>query len=149
MRKALLASLVLSPVLLHAQAKSPAQPKNVLESRLAAPAELSGAGDRTTSTKALRISTGVVAPKLIHSIDVPLDNYSTMSYSGPRHLVVGMVVGADGVPSDLRIVESAGPLIDKNVLAAVGQYRFTPGTVSNQPTAVPLNLEITLVGTAR
>ncbi|HEY8997699.1 MAG TPA: energy transducer TonB [Edaphobacter sp.] len=149
MRKAILASLALSPVLLHAQAKSPAQPKNVLESRLAAPAELSGAGDRTTSTKALRISTGVVAPKLIHSIDVPLDNYSSLSYSGPRHVVVGMIVGKDGVPSNLRIVESAGPLIDKNVLAAVSQYRFTPGTVSNQAVEIPLNLDITLVGTAR
>ncbi len=149
MRKAILASLALSPVLLHAQAKSPAQPKNVLESRLAAPAELSGAGDRTTSTKALRVSTGVVAPKLVHAIDVPLDNYSSLSYTGPRHVVVGMIVGKDGVPSNLRIVESAGPLIDKNVLAAVSQYRFTPGTVSNQAVEIPLNLDITLVGTAR
>jgi len=107
------------------------------------------AHSRSADAKALRISTGVVAPKLIHSIDVPLDNYSSMSYSGPRHVVVGMIVGKDGVPSNLHIVESAGPLIDKNVLAAVEQYRFSPGTVSNQPTEIPLNLEITLVGTNR
>ncbi|MDE1177212.1 MAG: energy transducer TonB [Edaphobacter sp.] len=120
-----------------------------MESRLAAPAELAGAGDRTASTKALRISTGVVAPKLIHSTDVALDNNSSLSYSGPRHVVVGMIVGKDGVPSDLHIVESAGVLVDRNVLAAVSLYRFAPGTVSNQPTEVPLNLDITLVGAAR
>jgi hypothetical protein len=145
MRKAILASLVLSPVLLHAQAKSPAQPKNVLESRLAAPAEL--AGERTATSKALRVSTGVVAPKLIHTTDVALANTSTISYTGPQHIVVGMIIGKDGVPSNLHIVESAGPLVDRDVLAAVSRYRFTPGTVSNQPTEIPLNLNITLVGT--
>jgi TonB family protein len=143
MRKAILASLVLSPVLLHAQAKTPAQ-TNVLESRLAAPAEIAGAGDRTTS-KGLRISTGVVAPKLIHSTDIAIDNTSAINYTDPRKVVVNMIVGTDGVPSDLKIVSSAGPLVDRNVLAAVSQYRFSPGTVSNQPTAIPLNLEIMLV----
>jgi hypothetical protein len=146
MRKAILASLVLSPVLLHAQEKSPAQPKNILESRLAAPTELAGAGERT-ATKALRISTGVVAPKLIHTTDVALANTSTITHTGPQHIVVGMIVGKDGVPSNLHIVESAGPLVDRDVLAAVSRYRFTPGTVSNQPTEIPLNLNITLVGT--
>jgi TonB family protein len=145
MRKALLATLALSPVLLHAQANSPAQPKNVLESRLAAPAELAGAAGDRTATKALRISTGVIAPKLIHSTDIAIDN-SMVHYAGPRKVVVNMVVGKDGVPSNLKIVESAGPLVDKNILAAVSQYRFSPGTVSNQPTEIPLNLEITLVG---
>jgi outer membrane biosynthesis protein TonB len=60
-----------------------------------------------------------------------------------------MIVGTDGVPSDLKIVQSAGPFIDKSVLAAVSQYRFKPGTVSNQPIAIPLNLEVNLVSTVR
>src|SRR4051794_26834982 len=103
MRKALLATLALSPVLLHAQANSPAQPKNTLESRLAAPKEIEAAGDRTAATKPLRVSTGVVAPKLIHSTDIPLDS-SAGGYTGPKTVIVGMIVGADGVPSDLKIV---------------------------------------------
>jgi outer membrane biosynthesis protein TonB len=56
-----------------------------------------------------------------------------------------MIVGADGVPTDLKIVQSAGPFVDHGVLAAVSQYRFKPGTVSDEPTAIPLNLEIQLV----
>jgi TonB family protein len=148
MRKALLATLALSPVLLHAQANSPAQPKNTLESRLSAPKELEAAGDRAAAIKPLRVSTGVVAPKLIQSFDIPLDSSAT-GYTGPRTVVVGMIVGTDGVPSDLKIVQSAGPFIDKSVLAAVSQYRFKPGTVSNQPIAIPLNLEVNLVSTVR
>src|SRR5882757_8502801 len=108
MRKALLATLALSPVLLNAQANSPAQPKNTLESRLAAPKEIAAAGERTSTTKALRVSTGVVAPKLIQSFDIPLESNSAIPF-GPKTVVVGMIVGVDGVPSDLKIVQSAGP----------------------------------------
>ena len=148
MRKALLATLALSPVLLHAQANSPAQPRNTLESRLSAPKEIEAAGDRAVANRPLRISTGVVAPKLIHAFDIPLDSSGT-SYNGPRTIVVNMIVGSDGVPSDLKIVQSAGPFIDRSVLAAVSQYRFKAGTVSDQPVAIPLNLEINLVSTVR
>ena len=53
-----------------------------------------------------------------------------------------MIVDQNGKPSDLKIIRSINPIMDKNVLAAVSQYRFKPGTVSHQPTAVPLELEI-------
>ena len=146
MRKALLATLALSPVLLHAQANSPAQ----LESKLAAPAAIGTTADRGTTSKPLRVSTGVSAPKLIHSVSVSSDNTWPWTVVGvARTVVVGMVVDANGVPTDLKIVKSVGPELDKNVLAAVAQYRFKPGTVSNQPTAFPVNLEINLLSPAR
>ena len=146
MRKALLATLVLSPVLLHAQANSPAQPQNTLESRLAAPAVPGTA----TATNALRVSTGVAIPKLIYSVSVSSDNTWPWTVTGVnKTVVVGMIVDVSGVPTDLKIVRSAGPEIDKNVLAAVAQYRFKPGTVSHQPTPFPVNLEINLLSPAR
>jgi len=149
MRRALLATLALSPVLLHAQANSPAQPQNTLESRLAAPAA-PGAADRGTATKAFRVSTGVQSPKLIHSISVSSDNtWPWAALGGSKSVVVSMIVDTNGVPTDLKIVKSAGPELDHNVLAAVGQYRFKPGTVSDQPVAFPLNLEINLTAPAR
>jgi hypothetical protein len=147
MRKAILAALALTPVVLHAQANSPAQAKTTLESRLAPPA-ITAAGDRTATPKTLRVSTGVIAPKLIHSIDVPIDSVTSGFYGGARKVVVGMIVGTDGVPSDLKVVQSGGPIVDKSVLEAVSQYRFAPGTVSSQPVAFPLNLEVNLVSSA-
>ena len=143
MRKALLATLALSPVLLHAQANSPAQPEATLESRLAAPAV---PGAATTTTTPRRVSTGVVSPKLIHSTTVSSENTWPWGITGvAKTVVVGMTVDKNGVPTDLKIVRSAGPELDHNVLAAVAQYRFKPGTVSDQPVAIPLNLEINLV----
>ena len=147
MRKALLAALALSPVLLHAQANSPAQ----LESRLTSPAAIGEAADHgTSSPKSLRVSTGVEIPKLIHSVSVSSDNTWPWVVTGiKKTVVVGMVVDTNGVPTDLKIVRSAGPELDKNVLEAVAQYRFKPGTVSKQPIAFPVNLEVELLNPAR
>jgi outer membrane biosynthesis protein TonB len=55
-----------------------------------------------------------------------------------------MTVDATGKPLNLKILRSLGPLMDHNVLAAVSQYRFTPGTLDGQPTAIPVNLEVVL-----
>ncbi len=58
-----------------------------------------------------------------------------------------MIVDKTGKPSDLKIIQSAGAGVDASVLAAVSQYRFTPGMVSNQPIATPLNLEVVISNT--
>ena len=142
MRKAILVSLFLSPILLHAQANSPAQ----TEIALATPKAVAGAADRgTVPSKPLRISTGVVVPKLVHSVSVNEETaYPWTNVEVNRTITVGMIVDTTGKPTDLKIIKSAGPVVDQNVLAAVSQYRFQPGTVSNQPVDFPLNLEINL-----
>ena len=146
MRQVLLATLFLSPVLLHAQANSPAQTQIALAARPAAPAEAGAAGDRGTVTKPARISTGVVAPKLVHSVAVDSETTSPWTnVTANRSVTVRMIVDATGKPTNLTIVKSAGPAVDHSVLAAVSQYRFEPGTVSNQAVSFPLNLEINLV----
>jgi TonB family protein len=156
MRKAILAALALSPMLLHAQANSPAQTQSsangqVLTSAVVAPKALvaSAATDAVPSTTR-RISTGVKAPKLISTVDVTdVSELPTSFAIQDKTVVVSMIVHEDGKPSDLAIVRSVGAALDKNVLAAVSQYRFKPGTLDNQPTAVPVNLEITLIHPAQ
>jgi TonB family protein len=123
MRKVLVAILSLSSLALHAQANSPAQ----------------------TQPQVKRISTGVIPPKLIYKVDVVADSTGTARLiSDDTKVVVGMIVDKTGKPSDLKIIKSAGAGVDASVLAAVSQYRFTPGTVSNQPIATPLNLEVVI-----
>jgi TonB family protein len=150
MRKAILATLALSPMLLHAQANSPAQ---TLQSKVVAPKTFaaSAATDGVHSTPSSRpVSTGVTAPKLISTVEIPSVNDFPRSFvSSEKTVVVSMIVHEDGKPSDLKIVRSAGTALDKNVLAAVSQYRFKPGTLDKQPTAIPVNLEITLVHPAQ
>ena len=146
MRKVILAALALSPMLLHAQANSPAQPQaSTLQSRLEQPNEF--AADRGSAPASLRISTGVVAPKLIYSTAIAsTDEWSVRRSAIDKKVVVEMLVDEKGVPSDLKVINSIGIEMDKNVLAAVSQYRFKPGTLDSKPATVPLKLEILLHG---
>jgi TonB family protein len=150
MRSVIVAALALTPMLLHAQANSPAQPKTStsLQSTLIQPKEMIGSeADHSTThvTTAQRVSTGVGAPKLIYTVAIESDTDGLATgFNIDRKTVVEMTVDATGKPTDLKIIGSLGPVLDHNVLAAVSQYRFTPGTLDGQPTAVPVNLQVTL-----
>jgi TonB family protein len=135
MRRLIVAILSLSSVMLHAQASTPAQTQ---------------VASNGPAPQARRISTGVIAPKLIYKVDVVADTPGTArQLNNEVQVVVAMIVDKTGKPSDLKIVKSAGAGIDASVLAAVSQYRFTPGMVSNQPIATPLNLDVVISNSYR
>jgi TonB family protein len=146
MRRVIAATLALSPMLLHAQANSPAKTQtiaaNTLRSELVAPA-LTGS-DPAGTTPSVRVSTGVNAPKLIFTVGVESDSDFSPATAFVRTAVVSMTVDPSGKPTDLKIVQSVNPIMDRNVLNAVSQYRFTPGTLDDQPTTVPVNLAVIL-----
>lgn len=147
MRKIIVATLLLTPMLLNAQASSPAQPQAsgtlTLQSKFVQPTELNAS--EADHTAPPRISTGVESPKLIHTVAIQSD-YDAISsgLTTDRKVVVEMVVDETGKPSDLKIVQSLNPLMDKNVLAAVSQYRYKPGTLDGEPTSIPVSLQVTL-----
>lgn len=143
MRTALMAALVLSPLMVHAQANVPAQPQAATKPVLLAAA---GGEDRpTTAIHSLRISTGVVAPKLIHTVEIHENRMSLLSQAGGiRTAVVSMLVDETGKPSDVKLLQPASPTMNQEILDAVSQFRFLPGTVSGQNVAVPVNLHITI-----
>jgi len=120
----------------------PTQASTVLESKLSPAPALSSA----TSSAAIRISTGVIAPKLIKAVDAaPTSQDWAWRVSGiNRTAVVSMLVDEKDGPSNLKIVRSAGSGIDENVIAAVKQYRFQPGLLNHVPVAVPVNLTVTI-----
>ena len=72
MRRVIVATLLVSPMLLHAQASSPAQPQTA---KLVQPAALGSEADHNTAgtTTPIRVSTGVNAPKLVYTVDVQSD----------------------------------------------------------------------------
>jgi TonB family protein len=134
MRNITVAILSLSSFMLHAQASTPAQTQV--------------AADGSASIR--RISTGVIAPKLVYKVDVVANSASAArELSADTKVLVGMIVDKSGKPSDLKILQSAGSDVDASVLAAVAQYRFTPGMVSNQPIATPLDLEVIISNSYR
>ena len=150
MRKVIVAALALTPMLLHAQANSPANTQSspastTLQSKLVQPTELNGSEAVAHSTTPIRVSTGVGAPKLIHTVAIESDSdWIPSGFTFDRKTVVELTVDATGKPSNLKILQSLGPVMDHNVLAAVSQYRFTPGTLDGAPTSVPVNLQVVL-----
>jgi TonB family protein len=134
MRNITVAILSLSSLMLHAQASTPAQTQVASNG----PAQVK------------RVSTGVIAPKLIYKVDVVADSNETARlFNNDCTVVVGMIVDKTGKPTDLKIVKSADPGVDQSVLTAVSQYRFAPGTVSNEPIAMPVNLEVLITNSYR
>jgi TonB family protein len=153
-RSSIFAALVLSPLMVNAQASLPVQPQAAtyaqsLHASLVQPKSLmlgaAVAEDRANATTgAVRISTGVVAPKLIHTVDVEANTVSAQSPNGTRAAVVLLTVDATGKPSDVKIVKSPGVGMDASILAAVRQFRFQPGTLDGQKAEIPVQLEITI-----
>lgn len=145
-RSVLLAALALSPALVHAQATSPAQTAapQVLQARATPPAAIKTA-TVTDSASAVRVSTGVVAPKLIKKADVSaMSGLSDAFIPGDVTVVVSMTVDATGKPTDLSIAQGFGPVVDQEVLTAVSQFRFQPGTLDGQPFALPVRLQVVI-----
>ncbi|MGC2399834.1 MAG: TonB family protein [Acidobacteriaceae bacterium] len=128
------AILSLSSVMLHAQATTPVQTQ---------------VANYGPESQMKRVSTGVVPPKLIYTVDVQADESTSKFLANDTRVVVGMVVDKSGKPEDLKIIKSANPNVDARVLDAVSQYRFAPGTVSSQPVASPLNLEVVIANSYR
>jgi TonB family protein len=134
MRNITVAILSLSSLMLHAQASTPAQ------------TQVASSGPAQVK----RVSTGVIAPKLIYKVDVVADSADTARLlNNECTVVVGMIVDKTGKPTELKIVKSAGPGVDQSVLTAVSQYRFTPGTVTNEPIAMPVKLEVLITNAYR
>lgn len=143
MRNILMATLALAPVLVHAQSQSPAQARGanapVLESRLVTPKATDGAA----APSAIHPISNLLQPKLTKWANIAEDEHN---WNSPRYqastVTVSMTVTEKGVPTDLKVVDSQDPLLNRSVLDAVANYRFAPASLDSKPTAVPLLLTV-------
>jgi hypothetical protein len=147
MKRTMLAILALSPVMLHAQAKSPAQPGStpVLQSKNIQPAAFAEVHSSAAAAPApVRISTGVTPPVLIYSVDVDRNHVLGSSASDPRTVSIEMIVDETGKPSNIKVTKSADIFTDGGVVSAVDQYRYKPATLNGSaiPMAVRVNFTI-------
>jgi len=143
MRLNFLATLVLAPALLHAQA-SPQQNAGTLEARAVTPAALPAAAPAPTTSKTLRVSTGVQQPVIVHNAPVVLEGVK-LDWEHPQDnkVVLALSIDDKGTVQDLTVLKSYNKSLDERVLTAVRQYRFKPATLDNQP--IPVRLELAVV----
>jgi TonB family protein len=79
-----------------------------------------------------------------HAVFSPAPDYpASSSRSGVQGTVlIGFVVGIDGLPHDLKIVASVDKDLDKKALEAVQQWRFEPAVKDGQPVEAPLEVSV-------
>lgn len=88
-----------------------------------------------------RVGGGVLAPRPIATPDPEYtDEARRAKYEGT--CVLGMIVGPDGKPRDIRVQRGIGMGLDKKAMEAVQQWRFNPATKDGQPVAVQISVEV-------
>jgi len=144
MKRTMLAILAMPPLMMHAQVKSSAQPGSTptLESSNVQPAAFAGvrSADHNASPTVVRVSSGVTAPVLLHTVDVDRDHILEGTTSDDRVVRVAMTIDASGKPTDLKVVQSTDKFTDEAILAAASQYRFKPATLNGS--AVPMEMTV-------
>lgn len=148
MKRTMLAILAISPLMLHAQAKSSAQPESTpaLQSSVLQPAVFAaarnGAAAAATVTTPIRVSTGVVNPVLVHTVSLSQSGILPAGFVRNRSVALQFTVDKDGKPTNLKVTRSAGEPTDNEVLAAVSEYRYKPATLNGEPIPMDINLNV-------
>jgi len=187
MRRMILATFALFPVLAHAQtgslteptsstssavlqaeAKAPAGPTEVAMAAVAAPASIGSvnvashaafresiqarySGDfleaslREGGTLEYSLRGSLPdesAPKVTRAVEVDLSQEDLSEQPAVSTVVVRAIVDENGIPRNVKISQSAGPVVDKKAVAAVSKYRFKPAMVDNQPTWAAVSISI-------
>lgn len=81
----------------------------------------------------------VVPPEVISRVEATLPVGADPP--GQDHVLLEFTVGPDGVPSDLLVIESAGPAWDRASMDALSKWRFKPATLEGVPVAARTRLE--------
>jgi TonB family protein len=82
------------------------------------------------------------APQVTRAVEVDLTPADAAETPAVSKVVVRAIVDENGIPRNVSIVQSAGPVVDRGAIAAVSQYRFKPATVDNQPTWATVSIAI-------
>jgi periplasmic protein TonB len=88
-----------------------------------------------------RVGGGVLAPRPISTPDPQYTDQARQArFEGT--CVLGMIVGPDGKPHDIRVQRSLGMGLDQKAIEAVQRWRFDPATKDGQPVAVEISVEV-------
>jgi TonB family protein len=86
-------------------------------------------------------STAIHPPSQVFA---PEPDYPPSARSAKKegHVTIGLVVGTDGLPRDVRVVSSTDKGFDANAIAAVQRWRFKPAQKNGQPVEVPIEVSV-------
>ena len=84
---------------------------------------------------AYRPGGGVVAPTLLRQV-LPKYTPDALALKIQGTVVLEVVVSREGLPTVIRVVRSLDAGLDEEAIAAVREWRFTPGRIGNTPVDV-------------
>lgn len=95
----------------------------------------------TQEANVAKVGGGVSAP---HAKWAPDPEYSEVARQAGYQAtsVLWLVVGADGMPQNVRIGKPAGMGLDEQAVKAVQTWRFNPAKKDGSPVAVQINVEV-------
>ena len=89
----------------------------------------------------MRVGNGVTPPVAVYTVDPDFSPEARRAhYSGT--VAVQIVVDANGLPKDPRVVRPLGMGLDEKALEAVKQYRFKPAMYQGRPVPVAMVVDV-------
>lgn len=88
-----------------------------------------------------RVGGGVSAPRAIYSPDPEYSERARKAGYGGT-CVLGLIVGSNGLPRDIRVTRALGLGLDEKALEAVRSWRFNPAMKDGVPVSVLINVEV-------
>lgn len=99
------------------------------------------ASSKPSANTARATSSGIVPPKLVHTIPMRDDGNQHVHIAGRERVVlVYLTVNAAGQPTDLNIPDPVDDALDVEVLATVGKFRYQPGTLDGKPIPMAVHM---------
>jgi TonB family protein len=88
----------------------------------------------------MRVGGDVEPPRAIHRVEPRYDECKNISLSGTP--VLEAVIDVDGRVRDIHLIRPIHPCLDQNIVEAVKQWRFEPGTLHGKPVPTILNITV-------
>ncbi|HEX4232434.1 MAG TPA: M56 family metallopeptidase [Bryobacteraceae bacterium] len=88
-----------------------------------------------------KIGGDVSSPKVISKLE-PAYTQSAKEKKIQGSVLLGVVIDASGLPKDIQVLRSLDPGLDANAIAAVTQWRFSPGMKAGKPVACEAHIEV-------
>jgi protein TonB len=88
-----------------------------------------------------KIGGGVSTPVVIYQVEPEFSEEARKAkFMGV--VLVNLIVGSDGLPKNVHVLQGVGMGLNEKAVEAVRQYRFKPAMENGKPVPVELNVEV-------
>jgi TonB family protein len=88
-----------------------------------------------------KIGGDILAPHVVYKVE-PQYTEAARDAKLEGRVILGVVIGADGIPRDVTVKDSLDDGLDYNAVIAVRQWRFDPATKKGEPVSVMATIEV-------